>query len=394
MSSPWPRDNRGPLQGVRVIEIAGIGAAPYASMMLADAGADVIRIDRLERPGDDGEDLIAAGRRLNVVGRGRRSIGVDLKSADGLALLLDLVSRCEVLIESFRPGVAERLGFGPEVCLRANPALVYGRLTGWGQTGPLRYQAGHDINYLALSGTLDMIGLADGPPVIPLNLIADFGGGGMMIAFGVLASLLEARATGRGQVVDSAMVEGAASLATYIHSMRQAGTWVDERGQNVLDGGAPFYSVYRTSDNRFVAVGAVEAQFYARVLDGLGLDPRVLPAQLDRTRWPELRTKLSAAFAGNTLEHWSKVFADRDACVTPVLTAAEAPYDGHLQDRQTFIEVSGTIQPAPVPRFSRPAPRPGAPVSLGEGGRSALQEWGVPESSIDELIVAGVIHAI
>lgn len=371
----------GPLSGVRVLELAGIGALPYAAMMLADAGADVLRIDRVEggaAPGQD--DLIQRGRRGSPVLRGRRSLAVDLKTEAGRALVLQLAERAEIMIESFRPGVVERLGIGPEECMRLNPALVYGRLSGWGQSGELAGKAGHDINYIAMSGTLSMIGTEGGPPVVPLNLLADFGGGGMLLAFGVLAALVEARATGRGQVVDAAMVDGAASLATYIHGMRAAGTWVDRRASNVLDGGAPFYAVYASSDGEYFAVGAIERQFWLQLLDGLGLDDSELPPQLDRTRWPELRAVITRAFASHPGSHWRDVFSERDACVTPVLSASEAPGHPHLRGRETFVEWGGVVQPAPVPRFRGPATQP----RTGEG-LDALTEWGIDPATVEGL---------
>jgi alpha-methylacyl-CoA racemase len=382
------------------LEIAGLGAAPFGVMMLADAGADVLRIDRLigpagagARPGEDPSSLIERGRRGNAVGRSRRSVAVDLKHLEGVRLVLDLASRADIVVEGFRPGVAERLGIGPEPCLEANPALVYGRLTGWGQDGDLAGQAGHDINYLAVSGTLSLIGAPDGAPVVPLNLVADFGGGGMVLAFGVLAALTEARATGRGQVVDAAMVDGAASLATYIHSMRAAGTWVDRRGANVLDGGAPFYGVYVTADGGYMAVGAIEAKFYQQLLVGLGLSGADLPGQLDRVRWGELRRAIAGAFAARPTAHWAEVFATLDACVTPVVTAGNAPDHPHLRARATFIDVDGAVQPAPVPRYQRPAAPPTGPVGPGVGGAEALAEWGIDADRLAALAQAGCVSA-
>ena len=359
-------------------------------MMLADAGADVLRIDRVEET-RSGDDLIQRGRRGNPVLRGRPVLGVDLKHERGRALVLELAAKAEILIESYRPGVVERLGVGPEECMAANPALVYGRLTGWGQTGELAGKAGHDINYIAVSGTLSMIGPESGPPVVPLNLIADFGGGGMVLAFGVLAALIEARATGRGQVVDAAMVDGAASMAAYIHGMRAAGTWEDRRASNVLDGGAPFYAVYEASDGEYFAVGAIERQFYLQLLDGLGLDERSLPEQLDRSRWWELRAAFSQAFATQPGSHWRHVFEERDACVTPVLSASEAPTYPHIRERGTFVDWNGVLQPAPVPRFANAPPERRSNPGRVTGALEVLKEWGIDASALGELVSSRAI---
>lgn len=382
----------GPLAGIRVVELAALGAVPHAAMMLADAGADVLRVDRLESD-NESADLVERGRRGNAVMRGRRSVAVDLKHPEAAAFVLDLVRHAHVLLEGFRPGVAERLGVGPEACLAAQPALVYGRLTGWGRDGPLANLGGHDINYLAVSGTLAGMGPADRPPPVPLNAIADFGGGSMQLAFGVVAALVHAAQSGRGQVVDAAMVDGAASLATYIHSMRGAGTWIDERESNVLDGGAPFYRVYATSDGRFMAVGAIEPKFYEALLLGLGFDIDELPPQLDRASWPATREKFRSRFESRTRDEWVQTFARLDACVSPVLTMHEAPEHDHLASRGSFISVAGVVQPAPVPRFGDSVPSvPSPPAASGVGGRQALGEWGFDESHIQDLTRKGVVH--
>jgi alpha-methylacyl-CoA racemase len=361
-------------------------------MMLADAGADVLRVDRLESDNAPA-DLVDRGRRGNAVTRGRRSVAVDLKHPEAAAFVLDLVRHAHVLLEGFRPGVAERLGVGPEPCLAVQPALVYGRLTGWGRDGPLAHLGGHDINYLAVSGTLAAMGPADRPPPVPLNAIADFGGGSMQLAFGVVAALVHAAQSGRGQVVDAAMVDGAASLATYIHSMRGAGTWIDERESNVLDGGAPFYRVYATSDGRFMAVGAIEPKFYEALILGLGFDIDELPPQLDRAFWPVTREKFRSRFESRTRDEWVQIFARLDACVSPVLTMHEAPEHDHLASRGSFISVAGVVQPAPVPRFGDSVPSvPSPPAAPGVGGRQALRDWGFDESRIQDLSRKGVVH--
>ena len=355
----------GPLRGLRVLELAGLGPAPHAAMTLADLGADVVRV---ERPGGT-LDLTAGGP--DQLLRGRRSIAADLKSTAGRELVLSLAGRADVLIEGFRPGVTERLGVGPRECLAVNPRLIYGRVTGWGRTGPLADRAGHDINYLALTGALHAIGRAGERPVPPLNLVADFGGGSLPLVAGVLAALWERELSGTGQVVDAAMVDGVATLTQMMWSMRAQGTWSDERGSNLLDGGAPFYDTYTCSDGRWVAVGAIEPAFYRQLLTGLGLDDGQLPDQYDRAGWPELRVALAAAFAARPRDHWTAVFAGTDACVTPVLSPAEATRDPHLAGRATFIEVNDVVQAAPGPRFSRTAPDtpspPPVPGATGPG---------------------------
>jgi alpha-methylacyl-CoA racemase len=383
----------GPLDGVRVVELAATGAVPFAAMVLADAGADVLRIDRPDPDPAAPPDLITRGRRGNAVGRNRRSVAVDLKRPGAAGFVVDLAARADVVLEGFRPGVAERLGIGPDACLDRNPALVYGRLTGWGRTGPLAQRPGHDINFLALSGTLSAVGPAAERPLPPLNLLADFGGGGMMLAFGVLAALVESAASGRGQVVDAAMVDGAASLATYIHSMRAAGTWVDRREANVLDGGAPFYGTYATADGGYMAVGAVEEPFYRELLAGLGLDPAALPDRLDRDAWPELQRCFAERFATRTRAEWTAVFDRLEACVTPVLSMAEAPEHPQLRERGAFTTAGGVVQPALVPRFgAHGIGPPRAPAEPGEGGQDALRDWGLDDALVEDLVAGGVVQ--
>jgi alpha-methylacyl-CoA racemase len=373
----------GPLAGIRVVELAGIGPGPFAAMLLADLGAEVLRVDRpaSSRPAWP-----------TVLARGRRSVVVDLKHPDGAGLVLDLVAAAAALVEGFRPGVAERLGIGPDACLARNPRLVYGRVTGWGQEGPWRRAAGHDIDYVAVAGALHPIGQAGGPPVPPLNLVGDFGGGGMLLALGVVAALLEAGRSGRGQVVDAAMVDGAALLTTQFHELLAAGLWREERGANLLDGGAPFYGVYETADGRHLAVGALEPQFFAELLRRLGLDAGELPDQLDRDGWPVLRERLAGLFRTRTRDQWCELLAGTDACVAPVLGLGEAPTHPHNRARGTFIEVGGVTQPAPAPRFSRTPPGPPSPPAPpGAHTDQALADWGVDPGELARLRAAGAI---
>jgi alpha-methylacyl-CoA racemase len=370
----------GPLHGVRVIELESLAPAPFGCMVLADLGADVLRVDR---PGAAGHPVV---RPTDPLVRGRRSIRLNLKDPAGLAVLLRLLDAADVLVEGYRPGVAERLGCGPEVCLDRNPRLVYARMTGWGQDGPLAAAAGHDIDYIAVAGSLDPIGRAGERPVPPLNLLGDFGGGGMLLAVGVLAALLERERSGHGQVVDAAMVDGSALLATFIHGLRAGGAWRDERGSNLLDGGAPFYDTYRTADGKFVAVGALESKFYAELTGRLGLDVSDLPSQLDPAGWPALRERLTAAFAAKTQAEWMAVFDGSDACVTPVLSMADAPGHPHNVARGTFIEVGGVRQPAPAPRFSRtPAAIPDPPPAPGSDTEAVLTSLGYSPAEIAAL---------
>jgi alpha-methylacyl-CoA racemase len=380
----------GPLEGLRIVEIAGIGPAPFAAMLLADMGADVIRVDR--RAKVDLGVPVHGDPKFEVLKRGRRSLALDLKSAQGRDVVLRLVARADALIEGFRPGVMERLGLGPEQCLSANPRLVYGRVTGYGQDGPLAARAGHDIDYIALAGVLTSIGRAGEPPVPPLNLIGDFGGGGMFLAFGVVAALLSASRSGKGQVVDAAMVDGAAYLMAPILGLHAAGLWRDERGANLLDGAAPWYRTYATADGRYMAVGAIERRFYEELLDKLGLASETLPGQYDRARWPELSSRFAEVFRSRTQAQWQVVFAESDACVAPVLSLAEAPHHPHNMARATFLERGGVVEPAPAPRFSRtPAHAGHPPHPAGADSEAVLVDWGFAAGEIERLRSEGVI---
>ncbi|MEV4006210.1 CaiB/BaiF CoA-transferase family protein [Actinomadura sp. NPDC049753] len=366
----------GPLSGVRVIELAGIGPGPFAAMLLADLGADVIRVDRASAVRDG---QTAGG--TDFTNRGKRSIAIDLKSERGKEVVLRLVEKSDVLLEGFRPGVTERLGIGPDDCLARNPRLVYGRMTGWGQEGPLAHTAGHDVGYIAITGALHAIGRAGGPPQVPMNLLGDFAGGSMYLVTGVLAALLETRATGRGQVVDAAIVDGTAHLSTFIHGFLAGGIWEDRRGVNMLDTGAPWYDVYETSDGRHMAVGAIEPQFYAEFLRRLGVDGEDLPAQYDRERWPAMRERFAAAFRTRTRDEWTEVFVPSDACVAPVLSLAEAAEHPFNTSREVFPELAGHRQPAPAPRFSRtPAETDGVPVLPGGQTRAVLDDLGFDDA--------------
>ena len=373
----------GPLRGVRVVELASIGPGPHAAMTLADLGADVIRV---ERPGGT---LSAVARDKDVLTRGRPSVAMDLKDARAAGVVLDLVATADVLIEGMRPGVAERLGVGPADCLARNPRLVYGRMTGWGQEGPLAQRAGHDIDYIAVSGSLHGLGRAGGPPQFPQNLLGDFAGGSAYLVIGVLAALLEARTSGQGQVVDAAIVDGTAHLNAMLAGLIAGGAWREERGQNLLDSGAPFYDVYETADGRHMAVGAIEPQFYAELLDGLGLvDPA--PDRSDPGNWPALREAIAARFRERTQQEWTRVFEGTDACVSPVLPLTEAARHPHLAARHTYVDRGGVVQPAPAPRFSRTPAALGSPPSLpGQHSREALQAWGVED--VDRLVADGVV---
>jgi alpha-methylacyl-CoA racemase len=360
----------GPLRGLRVVELAGLGPAPHAAMMLADLGADVVRIDRpaggLQLGDPTGPDPML---------RGRRRVVADLKDPAGRERVLRLVEHADVLIEGYRPGIAERLGVGPAECHARNPRLVYGRMTGWGQDGPLAPRAGHDVNYLSLTGALHAIGRADDRPVLPLNLVADMGGGSMLLLVGVLAALWEVRSSGRGQVVDAAMVDGASLLMQMIWAFYGRGRWEDRREANVLDGYTPFYDTYRCADGRYVAVGALEPQFYAQLLAGLGLDPAGLPTQDDRAGWPALRARFTAAFATRTRDEWVAVFDGADACVTPVLALGEVADHPHVAARQTVVAPEGVPQAAPAPRFSRTRTTLPGPPGEPEDVETVLADW-------------------
>jgi alpha-methylacyl-CoA racemase len=376
----------GPLEGLRIVELGGIGPAPFCGALLADLGADVVRIDRATPP----EFLPPA---FDAYNRNKRSIVVDLKRPDGRVAVLRLVAAADALIEGFRPGVAERLGVGPEPALRANPRLVYGRMTGWGQDGPLAPAAGHDIDYAAITGALHCIGNAGQPPAPPLNLVADLGGGALYLAVGVLAALHEARSSGHGQVVDAAMVDGVVNLMSVFYAFRRLGEWSTGRGENLIDGGAPYYGTYRTRDGKYVAVGASEPQFYATLVEALELDPRTLPDRDDRAAWPELRGRLAAAFAKRTRDEWVAHMDGRDACFAPVLDLDEAPRHPHLVARRTFETFEGVLQPAPAPRFSRtPAALRRPPPRAGQHGGEVLREWGFRPEEIQDLREGGVLQ--
>ena len=378
----------GPLTGIRVIEIAGIGPGPFCAMMLADMGADVVRIDRASavRGGDPADPP------LDLLNRGRRSVGIDLKSSEGVDTVLALVEGADALLEGFRPGVAERLGIGPDDCLARNPRLVYGRMTGWGQEGPYASAAGHDLNYIALAGALHGIGRQGEAPVPPLNLVGDFGGGGMYLAFGMACALLEARSSGQGQVVDAAMVDGAASLMTGFFGMARSGFWSEERGTNMLDTGAHFYNVYETADGRHISLGPIEPQFYAELRERLGLHGGEWDHQMDRSRWPELKVALAELVAQRTRDEWCELLEGTDTCFAPVLSLAEAPEHAHNRERGTFTEVAGVVQPGPAPRFGR---TPGAirrpPPHAGQHTAEVLAELGLHAEAIASLRASGAV---
>lgn len=377
----------GPLAGIKVVELGSIGPAPMAAMLLADLGATVLRV---ERPGSS--DLgMQRPRRYTPVLRGRRAVAVDLKSRPGADFVLRVVESADALIEPFRPGVAERLGLGPDTCLSRNPRLVYARMTGWGQRGELAHAAGHDLNYLALTGVLNAIGRAGQPPTPPLNLVGDYGGGSLYLCLGLLAGVLEARSSGRGQVIDVAMVDGVASLATLMYGMHAGGLWNPARGTNYLDGGAPYYDVYACADERWIAVAAIEDRFYERLLEGLGLDGSRLPARGDPESWPDLRRTFAKRFRARARDEWCAVFAPLDACVSPVLDFDEALANPHLREREVFVDVDGVSQPAPAPRFSRTgadAPSPPEPPRA-DDVHETLTGW-LSETEIDALASNGV----
>jgi alpha-methylacyl-CoA racemase len=378
----------GPLAGFRIIEMAGIGPAPFAAMLFSDMGAEVIRVDRREAA-----DLGLPGRepKFDVLNRGRKSISVDVKADAGRDVVKRLVARADAIIEGFRPGVMERLGLGPDVLLEANPKLVFGRMTGFGQDGPLANAAGHDINYIALAGPLHAIGRHGEAPVPPLNLVGDFGGGGMFLAFGVVCALLEAQRSGKGQVVDAAMVDGAATLMALMFGMYAQGAWKDERGVNVLDTGAPWYDVYETRDGKWLSVGAIEARFYAEFIAGLGLDPATLPKQRDRKGWPDLRRRFAETIASKTRAEWERIFEGSDACVAPVLSIAEVESHPHNKARTTFVQPDGVLQPSPAPRFSRTQPEiAGPPQQSGVDTDTVLAAFGFTTTEIAALKAAGV----
>jgi alpha-methylacyl-CoA racemase len=379
----------GPLAGVRVLELAGIGPGPYAAMVLSDMGAEVVRIDRA------GQVPVTPPARppVDVLNRGRRSIGVDLKSPEGVEAVLRLVGAADALIEGFRPGVTERLGLGPDVCLERNPRLVYGRMTGWGQDGPYASAAGHDINYIALAGALEGIGRAGAPPTPPLNLVGDFGGGGLLLAFGIACGLFEASRSGSGQVVDAAMVDGAANLMSMFFGFKAMGIWSPERGTNLLDTGAHFYDVYECADGRYVSIGSIEPQFYAELLKHTGLDGDPdLANQMDRSSWPALKAKLADVFRSRTRDEWCDEMEGTDVCFAPVLSMDEAPSHPHNVARGTFETRAGVVQPAPAPRFSRtPAALDRPPASPGQHTDEVLADWGFSSDEVTALRAAGAV---
>ena len=377
---------QGPLQGLRIVEFAGIGPAPFCGMLLSDLGADVIRIDRIggptggSRPGAD---------RFSVTQRGRRSVALDLKSPAAITACLKLFETADVVFEGFRPGVMERLGLGPDVALQRNPKLVYGRMTGWGQTGPLAKAAGHDINYIALTGALHAIGTGD-KPVPPLNLVGDFGGGALYLAFGVLAGVIHARATGQGQVIDAAMTDGAASLLAMFYGLKAVGLWSDARRDNMLDGGAHFYDTYKCADGKWIALGSIEPQFYALLLEKAGISDPHFQQQMNRAEWPALTEKLGGIIEKKTRDEWCAMMEGTDICFAPVLDFDEAPKHPHNAARETFVEIDGVVQPAPAPRFSvTPGAVQGGPPAIGGDTDTALAAWGFSTSEIEALKTAG-----
>lgn len=366
----------GPLHGIRIIEMGGIGPVPFCGMLLADLGADVLCIERVQPTGSS----IGKDARFDLFSRGKQSIALDLKHPDAVTLLKRLLARADALIEGFRPGVAERMGLGPENCVALNPRLVYGRMTGWGQIGPMAQAPGHDINYIALTGALHAIGQKNGPPTPPLNLVGDFGGGAMYLALGLLSALLESRSSGRGQIVDAAMVDGAASLMTFIYGLHASGFYSDHRGTNRYDGGAPYYTTYETKDGRWIALGSNEPRFYQQTLELLGLADESLPQQTDRNGWDTLRTRFASVFKTRTRDEWCALAAGKEVCLSPVLSLAEAPNHPSNQERGTFLEIDGVPQPAPAPRFSRTA----AEVRFGTAAdaRTILAVWGLDTDEV------------
>ena len=373
----------GPLVGVKIVEFAGIGPGPFCGMLLADLGADVVRIDRAESAGRGHPDL---------ANRGKRSIAVDLKKPEGIEAALSLIEKADGLLEGFRPGVMERLGVGPDVALKRNPRLVYGRMTGWGQTGPWSQMAGHDIDYIALTGALHTMGRKNEPPAPPLNLVGDFGGGALYLAFGLLAGIIEAKSSGKGQVVDCAMIDGAASLMTMFYNMKGVGMWSAERDSNLLDGGAHFYDTYTCADGKWLAVGSIEPQFHAELVKGLGLPADTFGMYMDRAKWPEFSQRIADVVKTKTRDEWMKVFDGTDACVAPVLSMDEAPKHPHNADRKTFVDAFGVVQPNAAPRFSRTAGAVnGAPAIAGKHSNDVLESWGIAADRREAFLKAGAV---
>ena len=378
----------GPLTGYRVLEFAGIGPGPMCAMLLSDLGADVLRIDRMTSAGLG----ISMRAKFDVLNRGRRSVALDLKKPEAIEAVFRLVEKADALIEGFRPKVMERLGLGPDVCLKRNPKLVYGRMTGFGQEGPMAHAAGHDINYIAMTGALHSIGRRGDRPLPPLNLVGDFGGGALYLALGVVAGILEAQKSGKGQVVDAAMVDGASSLMTAIYGIKAAGVWTNERGDNLLDTGAHFYEVYETKDGKFVSIGSIEAKFYEELLELSGLKGVELPHQMDRTNWPRMKERMAEIFKTKTRDEWCKIMEGSDVCFAPVLSMDEAPKHPHNVHRGTFVEQDGVVQPGPAPRFSRtPGKIQGPPASPGQHTNEALRDWGFSAGDLDKLTAQGAI---
>jgi alpha-methylacyl-CoA racemase len=383
----------GPLEGLKIVELAGIGPGPFCAMLLADMGAEVVRVDRAANVGTD-TDRDGNDARFNLLIRGRRNIAVDLKKKEGQDAVLRLIDRADALIEGFRPGVMERLGLGPDICLGRNKRLVYGRMTGWGQDGPIAHIAGHDINYIALSGALSAIGSTGGPPVPPLNLVGDFGGGGLYLAMGVLAGIIRAKASGEGQVIDCSMVEGAASLMTSMYGALASGAWVEERGRNRTDGGSHFYHVYETKDGEFITVGSIEPQFYSLLLTHTELEGVDLPEQSDRTQWPAMQQRFAALFKQKTRAEWVAIMQQTDICFAPVLRMSEATGHEHNRQRESFVEIDGIAQPAPAPRFSgTPTSVQSPPARAGENTDEVLRDWGFSASEIAALHQSGAVKS-
>lgn len=375
----------GPLDGVKVIEVGGIGPGPFCGMMLSDMGAKIIRVER------KGQFMLTEPK-YDVLLRNRRSVEIDLRKPEGVAVLLRMIEQADALQEGFRPGVMEKLGLGPQVCLERNPRLVYGRMTGWGQEGPISHAAGHDINYISLSGALHTIGKEGDPPVPPLNLVGDFGGGGMLLAFGMVCALFEAQRSGKGQVVDAAMIDGSAALMAMVYGFRASGFWRDERESNLLDGAAHFYSTYETADGKYVSVGSIEPQFYALLLKHAGVEDPDFQNQLDSTKWPVCRERLTEIFKTKTREEWCRIMEGTDVCFAPVLSLDEAKDHPQNQARNTFIEIEGVLQPAPAPRFSRTVPAaPKPPPRVGQHTETVLADFGLTAEEIDALKAAGAI---
>ncbi len=377
----------GPLEGIKIVEIASIGPGPFCAMMLSDLGAEVVRVDRKSGMGD--------GSKFNILNRGRRSVAVDLKNPDGVEAVLRLVEQADALIEGFRPGVMERLGLGPDLCLERNPRLVYGRMTGWGQDGPLAHAAGHDINYISLSGALHAIGRPGEPPVPPLNLVGDFGGGGMLLALGIACALLETRKSGKGQVVDAAMTDGSASLMAIIYGLKAMGIWGAERGTNMLDGGAHFYDAYECKDGKSISIGSIEPQFYALLLEKCGMSDPDFLNQMDRDQWPELKVKVAEIFKTKSRDEWCEIMEGSDVCFAPVLSLEEVASHPHNKARNSFLELDNVLQPAPAPRFSRTeVGLSHGPRIAGEDTAAVLADAGYAESEIESLVASGAVSSV